>query len=677
MAAAPPAARPAGPPAGAPPATAPGGAPPAQAGAQPFVSASLYVGDLHPEVTEVMLLEVFNEVGPVASIRVCRDAVTRRSLGYAYVNFHNFVDAERALEIKNFFPVRGKAIRIMWSHRDPAIRKSGEGNIFIKNLDKRIDNKALFDTFSDYGNILSCKVAVDSTGESKGYGFIHFESTEAAENAIDRVNGKSILDRVVYVGHFRSKGERVAELGERANHFTNVYIKNLDKATTEDQLREFGSKFGEVTSLTIMMDAKTDESRGFGFMNFSSPEEAAAAVEGMNGQTVGDSEQAIFAGRAQKKEERQQELKEKFDALRQERQEKYQGVNLFVKNIDEEIDDEALRKEFAAFGTITSARVMTEKKQMPNPEGGVVEKEVSKGFGFVCFSTPEEATKAVTELNGRMVGAKPIYVALAQRKDARRAQLEAQMAQRQAQTMRHMQRLDMPPGAPPGMYPPGMMYPQPGMQMGHPRQMYPQQMMQQRPGWRPGGPRPPFNQHQQMMGGPGMGGPGMKPQRQARGPNQGQRGPGGPGGPGGQRGPKGYNKVPMGPNGQMMGGPMPGMMPPGMQMQGMQPGMQQMPMQMQQMPPQQQAPPQAAPAEAGLTAASLAAAPQHQQKQMLGERLYPLIHAAEPDLAGKITGMLLEMDNSELLLLLDSQDQLSEKIAEAIKVLNDHDQQAS
>lgn len=73
-----------------------------------------------------------------------------------------------------------------------------------------------------------------------------------------------------------------------------------------------------------------------------------------------------------------------------------------------------------------------------------------------------------------------------------------------------------------------------------------------------------------------------------------------------------------------------------------------------------------------LTATMLAAAPMQEQKQMLGERLFPLIQRMYPDLAGKITGMLLEIDNSELLHMLEDNESLKAKVEEAVAVLQAH-----
>jgi polyadenylate-binding protein len=78
------------------------------------------------------------------------------------------------------------------------------------------------------------------------------------------------------------------------------------------------------------------------------------------------------------------------------------------------------------------------------------------------------------------------------------------------------------------------------------------------------------------------------------------------------------------------------------------------------------------PGQEPLTTAMLSAAPPQEQKQMLGERLYPLIHTMHPEWAGKITGMLLEIDNAELLHMLDSRESLKAKVDEAVLVLQAH-----
>ncbi|KAI9226061.1 MAG: hypothetical protein DHS80DRAFT_19341 [Piptocephalis tieghemiana] len=616
----------------------------------PSTTASLYVGELDASVTEAMLFELFNFVGPVASIRVCRDAVTRRSLGYAYVNYHNRLDGERALETLNYTSIKGRPCRIMWSQRDPSLRKTGSGNVFIKNLDPAIDNKVLHDTFSAFGNILSCKVATDSHGHSRGYGFVHYETKEAAENAIANVDGMLLNDKKVYVGHHIPRKERSSKLEEQKAKYTNVYVKNLDTSVTTEDFEALFSKYGTVTSAVVATDPATGTSKGFGFVNFSTHEEAAKAVDALN--DIEFHGKKLYAGRAQKKEEREDELRRQYEAAKAEKLSKYQGVNLYVKNLDESVDDDRLREEFSIFGTITSAKVMREDAPAIK----------SKGFGFVCFSAPEEATKAVTEMNGRLIAGKPIYVALAQRKEVRRSQLEAQLLHRTQLRMQQQQQAAAAAAAA-AMQNYGLVGPGP-----HHHHGPPPPGSSPAPGLYYPGPPPP-----NFPGGTSRPGAGVPPPPHLA----------GAGGPyGSPNGPQGG--APGGPNRRWNNGAAPG--PRGPAPQGSsRPGSAK--------PtggPSTTAPPSSAgasaskatapngqgpaapPSSGGLTAAALAAAPPEQQKQMLGEALFPLVVAKQPELAGKITGMLLEMENSELLHLLDSPEARDAKVNEAVEVLKKH-----
>ncbi|KAF7138330.1 hypothetical protein RHSIM_Rhsim07G0226200 [Rhododendron simsii] len=615
-------------------------------GANQFVATSLYVGDLDSNVTDSQLYDYFNQVGQVVSVRVCRDLSTRRSLGYGYVNYSNPQDAARAMEELNFSLLNGKTIRVMYSHRDPSVRKSGAANIFIKNLDKAIDNKALHDTFSTFGNILSCKIATDPSGQSKGYGFVQFDNDESAQNAIDKLNGMLINDKQVYVGQFLRKQERETAISR--TKFNNIYVKNLAESTTEEDLEKIFGEYGTLTSVVVMRDGN-GKSKCFGFVNFENADDAANAVEALNGKKVDEKE--WYVGKAQKKSERELELKSRFEQTAKEAVDKFQGLNLYVKNLDDSIDDDKLKELFLEFGTITSCKVMCD------PSG------VSRGSGFVAFSTPEEASRALAEMNGKMVVSKPLYVALAQRKEERRAKLQAQFSQMRPVAMAPTlaPRMPMyPPGAPGlgqqlfyGQAPPAIIPPPAGFG-------YQQQLV---PGMRPGGaPMPnfflPMVQQGQQGQRPG-GRRGAGPMQQAQQPMQLM-----------QQQDKiinsGQSLFQMLPRGRVYRYP-PGRNMGDVPMPGLAGGMLSVPYDMGGMPPRDVAFGQPMPVPALATA--LANAPPDQQRTMLGENLYPLVDQLEHEHAAKVTGMLLEMDQTEVLHLLESPEALNAKVAEAMDVL--------
>ncbi|KAG5652254.1 hypothetical protein H0H81_005649 [Sphagnurus paluster] len=525
-------------------------------------SASLYVGELDPTVTEAMLFEIFNMIGPVAS-------------------------------------------RIMWSQRDPALRKTGQGNIFIKNLDEAIDNK----------------------------------TAEAGEHAIKAVNGMLLNDKKVYVGLHISRKERQSKLDEIKAQFTNLYVKNIDSEMTQDEFEKLFTHFGAVTSALISVDEEGN-GKGFGFVNFENHEDAQKAVDELH-----DSEhygKKLFVSRAQKKAERAEELRRSYEQAKMEKLSKYQGVNLYIKNLDDDVDDEKLRAEFEPFGTVTSCKVMRD------------DKNASKGFGFVCFSSPDEATKAVAEMNNKIIGTKPLYVSLAQRREVRRQQLESQIAQRNQIRAQQAVAAGNPggylngpmyypppgPGFPPqgrgmlGYGQPGMMpprvaprYPPPG---GMPVPGYPQGPPPQTygmPGYSPRGPpRPPIPR-----------GPGSSPTiSNAPAPRTGAAPANGSPRPAVQSNAPPASGRPSAPQAQLA--PITGPAP---------------------------ADPVVTPEVPAISAEQLAAASPMEQKQMLENNR---------ELAGKITGMLLEMDNNELVNLLADSEAMKNKVNEALAVLNDFKQ---
>ncbi|XP_042516021.1 polyadenylate-binding protein 7-like [Macadamia integrifolia] len=602
--------------------------------------ASLYVGDLHPDITDGQLFDAFSVIENLASVRVCRDSMSGRSLGYGYANFITTHDAIRAIEKLNHTPLNGKPIRIMWSHRDPDARKNGIGNLFVKNLNDSIDNVKLYEMFSEFGNILSCKVAMSLDGKSQGYGFVQFETEASASTAVEKLNGSIFGGKQIYVGNFVKKSERV--LPSPDAKYTNLYMKNLDTDITEELLQEKFSEFGKITNLVISKDSNGN-SRGFGFVNFDDPDDAKRAMEAMNGTQLGS--KALYVARAQKKAEREQILHRQFLEKRKEQIQKYKDSNIYVKNIADDINDDELREHFSQCGTITSAKLMRD------------DKGISRGFGFVCFSSPEEATKAVNTLHGCMFCQKPLYVAIAQRKEDRRAQLQLQYSQR-ITGLAGPSTAVIPAGYPPLYYTPSGVVSQIP-----PRQGLMYQPLGLRPGWRANGFAPPTRPAFQPMPLPVVPNT-SRHNRQNRSRMNGHILPQGGGQnmqfmPHLQQPTQSANSLKDSSNPQRAG-----------QTKYVSNGH-----------PHDMSNGSAVPLAAAsnsvgsasqgsemLSSMLAAATPQH-QKQMLGERLYPLVKKHKYDLAAKITGMLLEMDNSELLLLLESPESLAAKVEEAVQVL--------
>lgn len=414
--------------------------------------ASVYVSELDQSVTEADLFPIFSSYGDILSIRVVRDPTSRRSLGYAYVNFKSTDDASAALQ-HDFNYINNKPCRVSPFEKDPSLRHtSPKSTVFVRNLDVDISLDELKSAFESFGTIVGAKIAPPLVGDrsnaktssasspspkdSQGsptldeksddseqlekndassgahtFGYVEFETSEQADSAIQELNGATLGKRTIYTNRHiskRSNAERnfvkIPSVSETEANFTNLFVKNIDPSVTADEFENLFAKYGPIVAHSLPKDADGNV-RGFGFVNFQEHADALEALKALNDSPFKD--KTLIVTRAMKKHERDEELRQQYEASRFKRMVKFSGNNLYIKHLDLSIDDEKLEELFAPFGVITSARVMTDDNGK------------SRGFGFVCYSTIAEAQMAISEMHNKEHSGNTLYVTIANRKDTR------------------------------------------------------------------------------------------------------------------------------------------------------------------------------------------------------------------------------------------------------------------
>lgn len=146
----------------------------------------------------------------------------------------------------NYSKLGKKTIRITWYNREPNnFRNHPEFNVFVKKVSKSVSHKEFHDHFTQFGNVISAKLAEDDEGEVIGYGFVLYDSAEGAEKAIKSVNGVEFKGKKLFAGTFiKNKPKTTVQ-------FNNIYVRNIPKSFSKDDIEKFFSKFGAIGSMIV------------------------------------------------------------------------------------------------------------------------------------------------------------------------------------------------------------------------------------------------------------------------------------------------------------------------------------------------------------------------------------------------------------------------------------------
>ncbi|SCU98028.1 LAFA_0G14994g1_1 [Lachancea sp. 'fantastica'] len=273
-----------------------------------FKTTALFIGDLNQNVSEKMLKEVFGAFPSLQSVKICLDAVTKKSLGYGYLNFAETEDAQKAIQDFSYVNLFGREVRIMPSMRNTYFRKNIGTNVFFANLpleNPNLTTRAFYETFICFGRVLSCKLE-----RRKNIGFVYFENDAVAKNVIDEFNNSEFFGNKISCGlHFDKDVRKSPEFEKRkakldgltkeclvaddqteieygenlgGPHPNSVHVKNLPIEADNEMLLDFFSKAGPVKSIFTATN-KMHKRTCWGFVTYKKGNDTQKALKALDG----------------------------------------------------------------------------------------------------------------------------------------------------------------------------------------------------------------------------------------------------------------------------------------------------------------------------------------------------------------------------------------------------------
>eukprot|EP00123_Amoebidium_parasiticum_P011485 comp20740_c0_seq1/m.27147 comp20740_c0_seq1/g.27147 ORF comp20740_c0_seq1/g.27147 comp20740_c0_seq1/m.27147 type:complete len:688 (-) comp20740_c0_seq1:464-2527(-) len=241
---------------------------------------NVWVGDLMADVTESDLMEAFKPIGAVKSVRCFKDRVTGKNRGFGFVHFVNRDTQQTVLKADFDCPsIKGRRCRV-----GPSAERV---TLYLGGLADTATTDKVLEKLSEWigsDNIASLEVKCTDDGKCRGFGFLQLTDQHTAYNCLRKLQNMSftrIDDRNVNIT-WAEPDEDPSQSNSKS-----VYVSNLDKALTEEDIRNACKVYGAVLKVTISKDAQ-NQPRGYCFVEFDRRNDALKAITALHNTKLGN-----------------------------------------------------------------------------------------------------------------------------------------------------------------------------------------------------------------------------------------------------------------------------------------------------------------------------------------------------------------------------------------------------